>query len=38
MRQVSIKPEEKLAIVDGGCLFGDVLKASAEYGLCAGNK
>ncbi|CAO3641428.1 unnamed protein product [Cunninghamella blakesleeana] len=35
MRQVSIKPEEKLAIVDGGCLFGDVLKASAEYGLCA---
>ncbi|KAI9307233.1 hypothetical protein BJ944DRAFT_262263 [Cunninghamella echinulata] len=35
MRQVSVKPEEKLAIVDGGCLFGDVLKATAEYGLCA---
>lgn len=36
MRQVSVKPEEQLVIADGGCLYGDVCKASSEYGLACG--
>ncbi|KAI8088800.1 uncharacterized protein BX664DRAFT_331405 [Halteromyces radiatus] len=37
MRQVSVKPDEQVVIADGGCLYGDICKASAEYGLaCVG--
>lgn len=36
MRQVSVKPEEQLVIADGGCLYSDVCKAAADYGLACG--
>ncbi|KAI8069604.1 hypothetical protein BC940DRAFT_271750 [Gongronella butleri] len=33
MRNVHVKPEERVVIADGGCLASDVLRATAEYGM-----
>ncbi|RUS27487.1 hypothetical protein BC938DRAFT_483191 [Jimgerdemannia flammicorona] len=36
MRSVHVKPEERIVVVDGGALWRDVNRATADYGLAVG--
>lgn len=36
MRKVTVVPEKKLLVVQGGALISDLDQAAAEYGLATG--